>query len=560
MVEERLRVALSAADLGTWDFDPQTRVLTCDGRFKAMFGVPHEAELTPDMVIRAVHPDDRPRLLSVSAQALEPPGRGSLELACRIVGIRDGVERWLSVRGRTFFGPDRKPTRFTGATLDITEQVRAREKLCEAQKDSTSVLDAVPQIVWTTDERGVIDFYNRRWYEYTGLPVGTIHASDWMAVVHPADLPIIQQRWAESRERGEAFQTEVRLLRAADRSYRWHLAQSIPVRDGKGRLVKWVGSSTDIEDQKRVEAITRFLSDASALLAESLDQDETMRKLTRLVVPRMADWCAIYLVEGDDLSKSQVFLEHVDPEKVRMAHELIRRYPPDLDAPRGAFQVIRTGKPEVYPHIPDDLLAAVAKDAEHLKILRAVGMRSAMTVPITARGRTFGAISFVSAESGRFYEHGDVVIAQTLAERAAHAIDNARLYEEAQEAVRVRDDFMSIASHELKTPLTPLQLHLQALQRQPPDTLPDGVAKKVDVMSRQVHRLRTPGSRPDRHLADHGPPLRRRMRGRRPVRDRSGRHRSLRARARKSAVLAGDERGGFRGRVLGPPSHRADRQ
>jgi PAS domain S-box-containing protein len=487
--EERFRVALGAAELGTWDFDPRTGAFSCDARFKDLFGVPHEAELTPDLVMRGLHPDDRPRLLAVTAQAIEVPGGGSMALACRVIGIHDRVERWISLRGRPFLGQGGKPTRFTGVALEITEQVRAQEKLREAQHGATSVADAVPQIVWTTDEAGQIDFYNRRWYEYTGLPVGQVSIDDWTKVVHPVDLPLIQQRWSSSLERGLPFQAEVRLLRAADRNYRWHLAQSIPVRDANGRLVRWVGSSTDIEDQKRVEAITRFLSDASALLAESLDSEATLQKLARLVVPHMADWCVIYLVEEDDLSKSKVFLEHVDPKKVLWARELSQRYPPALDAPRGPFHVIRTGKPELYPRIPDALLAEAAKDAEHLRILRAVGMRSVMTVPITARGRTFGAITFVSAESGRCYQQGDVVLAQTLAERTAHAVDNARLYAEAQEAVRVREDFMSIASHELKTPLTPLHLHLQALQRHCPERLPEGVAKRVDVMSRQVDRL-----------------------------------------------------------------------
>lgn len=487
--EERFRLALAAADLGTWDCDPEAGTFSCDDRFRQLFGVGPGGELSGARMKSAIHPEDQARVQAAVDRSFDPASGGGYSVEYRTVGLEDGIERWLSLRGRTFFDTTGRPSRFTGAALEITEQVRAQERLRDAQRDTTMLADAVPQILWTSDTDGFVDFYNRRWYEYTGLPLGRLGSSQWEAVVHPDDLAEIHERWRRSLEKGEPFELEVRLLRAADRSYRWHLVQSVPVRDARGKVAKWVGCSADIDDRKRVEEITRFLGDASAVLASSLDSEATLRTLGKLVVPRMADWCVITYTNGDDLAQAKNFVAHKDASKVSWAEALIEKYPIDMTAPFGVPQVVRTGKPELYSDIPEELIVAAAQDETHLEILRALGMRSLMIVPITARGRTFGVITYASAESGRRYETADLVIAQSLGERAAHAIDNARLYAEAQEAVRVRDEFISIASHELKTPLTPLHLQLQALQNKKDEPLPEKVVRRLDVMGRQVDRL-----------------------------------------------------------------------
>jgi signal transduction histidine kinase len=156
---------------------------------------------------------------------------------------------------------------------------------------------------------------------------------------------------------------------------------------------------------------------------------------------------------------------------------------------------VRTGKSELYAEIPDEMLVAGTRDPEQLRLARELGLRSAMVVPLLARGRTLGALSLVWAESGRRYDHADVVLMEELGRRAGVAVDNARLYEEVQRAVQLRDDFISIASHELKTPLTTLQLQVGAIQRGFERDLvaqtPDKVAGKLALLDRQVDRLGT---------------------------------------------------------------------
>src|SRR5207248_5316997 len=170
-----------------------------------------------------------------------------------------------------------------------------------------------------------------------------------------------------------------------------------------------------------------FLAEASNELSASLDYEATLTSLARLAVPYFADWCGIDMVEEDG-SIRQLAVAHVDPAKVEWAHELQRRYPIDPDAPRGVPQVLRTGQSEIYAEIPESMLVASAPDAEQLEILRRVGMKSAMLVPLVAHGRVLGVITFVVAESDRHYGPADLTLAEDFAHRAALAVDNARLF------------------------------------------------------------------------------------------------------------------------------------
>ncbi len=159
--------------------------------------------------------------------------------------------------------------------------------------------------------------------------------------------------------------------------------------------------------------------------------------MARLAVPTLADWCAVDVM--DDGSVERVAVEHEDPEKVTLALKLQERYPPDPEASSGVPNVLRTGRPEFYPEITDEMLEAAARDEEHLRLLREMGFTSVIIVPMVARGRTLGAVTLVSAESGRRYGEADLELAEELARRAAIAVDNARLYEEAQREIAERE-------------------------------------------------------------------------------------------------------------------------
>lgn len=178
-----------------------------------------------------------------------------------------------------------------------------------------------------------------------------------------------------------------------------------------------------------------FLGEASTVLASSLDYQTNLLSVAKLAVNRLADWCAVDVV-SEDQGFHRVALVHRDPDRTEWARDFERRFSANNAAPHGVVHVMRTGKAKIYTDIPDSMLIALAQDAEHFKILQELGLASAMVVPLVARGRTLGAMTFASESPSRRYAPEDLTFAEELARRAALGIDNARLYSEAQNALR----------------------------------------------------------------------------------------------------------------------------
>jgi PAS domain S-box-containing protein len=187
------------------------------------------------------------------------------------------------------------------------------------------------------------------------------------------------------------------------------------------------------EGQQRAAERLSFLAAASEILSGSLDPDTTMQNLADLAVREVADWCAIDLADEDG-SLRNVATAHVDPDRVRLASELRERYPIDPDSPSGVVNVIRTGESELYSEIPDEILVEAAVDEEHLRRMRELGLVSGMVVPLAARGRVLGAITFVASDPDRRFVASDLELAEDLARRAGLAIDNAMLYRREHDA------------------------------------------------------------------------------------------------------------------------------
>lgn len=187
------------------------------------------------------------------------------------------------------------------------------------------------------------------------------------------------------------------------------------------------------ETQRRLA----YLAEASAVLDSSLDYETTLSNVARLALPHLADWCVVHILDEDGAVR-QLALAHVDPAKVRWAQTLQERYPIDMEAPRGVPNVLRAGRSELYPEITEAMLVAGAKDAEHLEILRRLAITAGLVVPLLARGRTLGALTFISAESGRRYTEEDLALAEEVGRRAGLAVDNARLFRAAQEEIAAR--------------------------------------------------------------------------------------------------------------------------
>jgi signal transduction histidine kinase len=232
----------------------------------------------------------------------------------------------------------------------------------------------------------------------------------------------------------------------------------------------------------------RFLSEASRVLGESIDYEATLRTVARLAVPDIADWCVVDLLQ-DDGSLGRVAIEHRDPARRQLADQLQRHYPPRVDAPIGPGHVLRTRQTDYQVQVLESFVEAAASEPERLRLLRGLGLNSYICVLLTARDRLLGTITLFT-KVGRTLAPDDVAMAEDLARRAAMAIDNARLYEQAQRAVRSRDEMLAIVSHDLRTPLSAIMMGTAVQVATAPATGDGiGVRQRAEVVQRAAQHM-----------------------------------------------------------------------
>jgi PAS domain S-box-containing protein len=320
---------------------------------------------------------------------------------------------------------------------EVQERRRIERSLRESQEWLRFTQSCAQAGSWEWDIQSGRLVWSEEFYRLCGLdPAVAEPKANWALVTHPDDRERIARESRRALEGGGQLSIEFRVHHPA-RGERWISALGRTVSGEDGRPLRMAGIAIDITARKRAEIAGRFLADAGAELSSSLDYEATLRKVAAMVVPRLADWCSVDIQEPDGPVR-RLAVTHVDQEKVRLAHEVAARWPTDMDAARGLGAVLRSGDPEIAPEITDEILVESASSEEHLAMLRSLGLRSYICVPLSAHRRVLGAITFVSAESGRRYNEDDLRIAMELASRAATAIENARLYAAAQAEIADR--------------------------------------------------------------------------------------------------------------------------
>ncbi len=360
-----------------------------------------------------------------------------------LLGEADDSERYVLAIVRDITARKRAEEEVRRLTRDLenrvaqrTEQLEERERRHRESEErfrGTFEQAAVGMAHVGTDGRWLR--VNRRLCDIVGYEKAEMLGLTFQDITHPDDLEA-HLEYVRQLLAGEigTYSMEKRYFKK-DGSIVWiNLTVSL-VHPPSDEPRYFISVIEDITERKRIEEAQRFLAEAGTTLSSSLDYRTTLARVARLAVPFLADWCVVDVLEKDG-SLDRLAVAHQDPEKVALVQELQKRYPPDPDAPRGVGQVLRTGRPELGPEIPESLLEEAARDAEHREILGELGLKSYMIVPLVARGRTLGAISLISAESGRRYRQAELELAEELARRAALAVDNARLYRDRAQVAR----------------------------------------------------------------------------------------------------------------------------
>ncbi|MEX2374550.1 MAG: ATP-binding protein [Dehalococcoidia bacterium] len=339
-----------------------------------------------------------------------------------------------------------------GASVD--RRLRSRRAETEALRRSEdrfrSLVEASSQIVWTTAPDGHMLGEQLSWATFTGQVSTAYQGWGWFNAIHAEDRERTARFWEEALANRRSMELEHR-VRRFDGQYRDCVARLVPVLEPDGSVREWVGTHTDVTDRTRMQQERDLLAEAGRVLSSSLDDGETLTAVARLLVPRIAEWCAID-IRSEDGSLRRLIGSHRDPNRSSLLRDLA--LPFLADAEHVELQgVLESGESTLLRNMTDDDLQKIMPHPESARRLKQLGGTSLLWVPLTARGQVLGVLTLASPDEGDPYGLRDLALAEELARRAAVAVDNARLYATSQLAIRARDEVLGVVSHDLRNPL-----------------------------------------------------------------------------------------------------------
>ena len=246
--EERLNIVIEASGLGTWELDMATDTILCSERYRDIFGYPKDTLLTYAQISRQIHPDDLDRRNEAFREGLK---NGMMHYEVRIISQDDTV-KWIEKRGKVFYDEAGEPKKLIGTLRDISAEKNYQEKLREREKKFRLLADAMPQMIWTCDKYGNLNYFNRSLYGYAGLNDDALREKGWLQIVHPDEREADRRQWEVALKSGQDFITEHR-FRRSDGVYRWQLTRAVPQKDAAGNIEMWVGASADIDEIKELD-------------------------------------------------------------------------------------------------------------------------------------------------------------------------------------------------------------------------------------------------------------------------------------------------------------------
>lgn len=386
----------------------------------------------------------------------------------------------------------------------VIQSALLQEQLRESSARNAAILGAALECVISTDHDGRIVDWNKaaeRSFGYSreeaigadmaDLIIPQRHRagfrarySHYLATGEEAEFFNRRLEMEGLRRNGEVFLAEVTIIRVPGpkplfTGFIRDITEEQQVRHERERLIR---------DLSHAEDVQRFLSDSSKQLSESLDYEDTLATIAQLIVPKIADWCAVDMLEQGQLRC--VSTAHREPHKAKLVRAAARRYPPAQDGPQDIPHAAHSGRSHFVNDIPGSKLMELARDEDHLRLIETLGFRSYVSVPISIRGMVLGAITAVRVDSARQYTEADVRLLEELALRVAIAIENARLYSESQSAVRTREDVLAVVSHDLRNPLNTITMSANVLQLMLASAGDEAQQRKqIGIILRAVQRM-----------------------------------------------------------------------
>jgi len=399
------------------------------------------------------------------------------------------------------------------ANARLLERHRRAEAALRASEERLRLAIAAGKLgIWDWDVPGDRVTWSDRVYELHGVQPGTFggRVADFSSLVHPDDREAVRSRVEAALWDDAEFETEFRVPHA-DGTIRWLATRAEVQRDAAGRPLRMVGATYDVTERARLLAAERaaraemasarqrleLLASAGTMLSRSLDPQATLEAIATIVVPGVADWCRVDLLDGDGVLQ-RALTYHADPATRERGIELVNRLRASPEQVGSMAWAAATGLSHLANFAPASEFDSI-RDRDLLTFAQAIGMRAYFVVPLVARGRTLGAMAALQAESGRPLGQDDCSLIAAIAQRAALALDNARLYVEAadarrnaESASRAKDEFLAILGHELRNPLAPIVTALRLMDlRGETATAPERgvIARQVAHLTRLVDDL-----------------------------------------------------------------------
>jgi PAS domain S-box-containing protein len=412
---------------------------------------------------------------------------GFVRYQLELVGVQDDVPRTLDFSLKPVSDADGAVVLLIAEARDITEMVWAERALRVSEAKFAGIITIASDAIISVDENFIITMFNRGAEAIFGYDADEV-LGQGLDMLLPARFRAAHgqhmRNFGASSVAARRMGERQEILGCRKDGTEFPAEASISKLDLFDATIFTV-VLRDITDRKRIERSQRFLAEAGAILASSLEYEKTLASVAGLTVPELADWSVVYIRDADG-SLRKLEVAHADPARRELVRQLLR-YPVDPHKPHPAMTVMETGAPELMNDVGDAFIEAISSTPEHTEFYRTIGMRSLLVVPLMTHGVVRGAMGFFSATPRR-YGPDELALAQELALLSAMAVDNARLYRDAQAAVQARDDMIAVVSHDLGNPLSAIRIGTTLMMRSAAD---DGARRHLEFIRQSAQQMET---------------------------------------------------------------------